>query len=50
MASNLSPHETPATEHSSGRISGIEAVAYTALIGLIAATASGWFDAMVPWK
>ena len=33
-----------------GRITGIEAVSYTAFIALIGAVAAGWFDAMVPWK
>ena len=33
-----------------GRITAIEVVAYTAVLGFIAALASGWFDAMVPWK
>jgi hypothetical protein len=36
--------------HHGGRITAIEVVAYTAVLGLIAALASGWFDAMVPWK
>lgn len=34
----------------SGRISGIEVVSYTAVIILIGTVAAGWFDAMVPWK
>jgi hypothetical protein len=34
----------------SGRITSIEVVAYTAVIVLIGAVAAGWFDAMVPWK
>ena len=39
-----------AAPDTSGRISAIEAVAYTAVIALIGAVAAGWFDAMVPWK
>jgi hypothetical protein len=38
------------TTDSTGRISGIEAISYTAFIALIGAVAAGWFDAMVPWK
>jgi hypothetical protein len=41
----------PATvPDTSGRITSIEVVAYTAVIALIGAVAAGWFDAMVPWK
>lgn len=32
-----------------GPITALQAVSYTALLGLIAAVASGWFDAMIPW-
>lgn len=40
----------PVAPSTTGRITGIEAVAYTAFIALIGAVAAGWFDAMVPWK
>jgi hypothetical protein len=33
-----------------GRVSFIEAVSYTAIIGFIALFASGLFDGMVAWK
>ena len=39
-----------AEPNTSGRITMIEAVSYTAFIGFIGALAAGWFDAMVPWK
>ncbi|MDM4763959.1 hypothetical protein QT381_13170 [Galbitalea sp. SE-J8] len=40
-----------ASEHdASGRISMVEAVAYTAFLGLVAAVASGVFDPMLPWR
>ncbi|MBO9578722.1 MAG: hypothetical protein J7480_08165 [Microbacteriaceae bacterium] len=32
-----------------GRIAWIEVIAYTALIGLIALLATGWFDVLLPW-
>jgi hypothetical protein len=33
-----------------GRVSFIEALSFTVVIGFIAAFASGVFDGMVPWK
>ena len=32
------------------RISGYEAVCYTALLMFAAAVAFGWFDLMIPWE
>lgn len=37
-------------EPETGRITMIEAISYTAVIVLIGATASGWFDVMAPWR
>jgi hypothetical protein len=34
----------------SGRVTFIEALSFTVVIGFIAAFASGAFDGMVPWK
>jgi hypothetical protein len=49
MSQNTPGGDTPASS-ASGAISWIEAVSYTAVIGLIAAMASGLFDSMVPWR
>ena len=38
------------SDDGSGRISGIEAVSFTATIAFIAALALGFFNAMVPWR
>jgi len=40
----------PAREEHTGRITVIEVISYTALIGLVGALAAGIFDAMVPWR
>ena len=49
MSKHTTAGETPVPS-SSGAISWIEAVSYTAVIGFIAAMASGVFDAMVTWR
>jgi hypothetical protein len=43
------PTSAPETSESN-RLSIIESISYTSVIGFIAALAAGLFDGMVPWK
>lgn len=47
MGPRRETHEKP---DEGGRITVIEVVSFTLVLGFIAAFASGAFDAMVPWK